>query len=304
MRYLKHGFCCSILIHIIIIGLILLISHGFTGTDRTPAIDLSILEAVNKDDGEGAAGLTQNIEPGMPSQETISDKISPVENYHENTNVTTVTENKIAYKEQRPEPIEPEPEIVPDEMPVDTSLVSYDEEETVQAYEDPLPDEVMPVDDIPVRQVEYTVAPTVFQENPYQSFAGSNQFYQGKSPDLNLSGPRGVSSEVQNSPGNGEPGEGLDSGGHYLKLNYGQIRNLLGNNLVYPKIARRMGWSGEVHVSFLLKIDGNIDEVLIEKSCGFPVLDKSAVKTIEKASPFPKPETDVRIIIPIAYNLD
>ena len=65
-----------------------------------------------------------------------------------------------------------------------------------------------------------------------------------------------------------------------------------------------MGWAGEVHVSFLLKMDGTVSDVSVEKSCGFPVLDKSAVKTVEKASPFPVPETEVRIIIPIAYNLD
>jgi len=79
---------------------------------------------------------------------------------------------------------------------------------------------------------------------------------------------------------------------------------LLGESLVYPKIARKMGWLGEVHVSFLLDTDGTVREVEIDKSCGFPVLDKCAVKTIKKASPLPESEVAVKIIIPIVYNLD
>lgn len=282
----------------------MLISNGFTEKVHTPAIDLSILASVNAAAGKGTDGFPPDMPPGTPSDEPSFDEIPPAEEYPDISNAPPVPENKTADREQRSEPAKPEPETIPEEIPVDIPQVSSDAEETAGVYEDSLPDDVRPDDNKFTDRAGDITAPVASHENVYQSFAGSDQLFQGIPADLNESGFSGGSPDARLSPGNGEPGDGLDSGGYYLKLNYGQIRNLLGNNLVYPKIARRMGWSGEVHVSFLLKMDGTVDEVLIVKSCGFPVLDKSAVKTIEKASPFPNPETDVRIMIPIAYNLD
>jgi TonB family protein len=50
--------------------------------------------------------------------------------------------------------------------------------------------------------------------------------------------------------------------------------------------------------------DGLVDNVEIKKSCGIPLLDKSALATVRNASPLPKPPMAIRISIPILYQLN
>ena len=181
MRYLKHGFCCSFIIHIIFIGLVLLISHGFTEKAHTPTIDLSILASVNVAAGEGTDGFPQD----MPSDEPSLDEIPPAEEYQGISSAPTVPENKTADREQRSEPAELEPETMPEEVPVEIPWVSSDAEETVEAYEDSLPDDVRPDDNKFTGRARDTATPVASHENVYQSFAGSGQLFQGIPADLN-----------------------------------------------------------------------------------------------------------------------
>jgi protein TonB len=92
-------------------------------------------------------------------------------------------------------------------------------------------------------------------------------------------------------------------GNAYLEANFDSIRNRLRESLVYPKIARKLGLSGEVIVSFLVLPNGTVQDVRIKKSCGIAVLDGSAMQTIENACPFPGPPAVARIVIPIIFQL-
>lgn len=51
---------------------------------------------------------------------------------------------------------------------------------------------------------------------------------------------------------------------------------------IYPNYARRMGWEGVVILRVLVDRQGSVQEVAVEKSSGFKILDESAVKTIRK----------------------
>lgn len=51
---------------------------------------------------------------------------------------------------------------------------------------------------------------------------------------------------------------------------------------VYPEYAREHGWEGIVILNVLVNKQGSPEQVLIEKSSGYKLLDQSAVKTVQK----------------------
>ncbi len=90
----------------------------------------------------------------------------------------------------------------------------------------------------------------------------------------------------------------------YLKAHYSYIKDLILKHLIYPAKARRMGWEGKVITSFIVSSAGNAKDVRIARSSGHQILDESAVRAINDASPFPKPPAEAQIIIPILYRLN
>jgi protein TonB len=89
----------------------------------------------------------------------------------------------------------------------------------------------------------------------------------------------------------------------YLREHFLYIKERILNQIVYPNLARRMGWHGKVLTSFVIHMDGTVSDIKILSSSGFKVLDENAVATIQDVSPFPKPPITARIIIPISYRL-
>ncbi|HHN66290.1 MAG TPA: energy transducer TonB [Nitrospirae bacterium] len=98
-----------------------------------------------------------------------------------------------------------------------------------------------------------------------------------------------------------ETGESLTN--RYVKRHFNYIRDMIQGNLSYPLIARRMGWTGRVIVSFIVCKDGRVENIKVVESSGIAILDRNAVETIKKVSPFPKPPVNARLIVPIAYVL-
>lgn len=90
----------------------------------------------------------------------------------------------------------------------------------------------------------------------------------------------------------------------YLKKNFSYIRDLIQKKIVYPRIARQMGWEGKVTVVFTICSDGRVKDVKIAQTSGIEILDRNALTTVKKASPFPKPPAEAQLIIPIVYRLD
>lgn len=75
-------------------------------------------------------------------------------------------------------------------------------------------------------------------------------------------------------------------------------------NIRYPQIARRMSWEGKATIFFVICEDGKIKNIEVVKSSGFEVLDKNAIETIKRTSPFPPPVVSAEIILPITYRLE
>lgn len=91
----------------------------------------------------------------------------------------------------------------------------------------------------------------------------------------------------------------------FLKENLSVISELIRSYLTYPVVARRMGWEGRVVVSFRLLPDGRIEDIRIEESSGYEVLDRNTLRVVRLASgEFPKPDRPVEIRLPVVYRLE
>ncbi|MFH2132944.1 MAG: energy transducer TonB, partial [bacterium] len=90
---------------------------------------------------------------------------------------------------------------------------------------------------------------------------------------------------------------------YYLQQHFKTIHEIVRKRIQYPKVARRMGWTGKVLVSFLVDKNGDVSDIEIVKSSGYPLLDKSAVSAIRRIACFPKPPMTAKIIIPINFEL-
>ncbi len=55
----------------------------------------------------------------------------------------------------------------------------------------------------------------------------------------------------------------------------------------YPYSARKNRLEGVVYLRFFLLSNGRVKDILLLRSSGFPILDRSALETVKKASPFP-----------------
>lgn len=91
----------------------------------------------------------------------------------------------------------------------------------------------------------------------------------------------------------------------YLHSKLGIISKIVQKHISYPYLARKMGWEGKVIISFLLTKEGKVSNFLIEKSSSYEILDQNAIETVKKcAKLFPLPPVDVKIKLPIIYQLN
>jgi protein TonB len=102
--------------------------------------------------------------------------------------------------------------------------------------------------------------------------------------------------------GNGENHE--IRANRYLREHFAYIRDLIAGRVVYPNVAVRMGWSGRVAVSFVIREDGDVEELRVAKTSGYPMLDADAVKTVRRSAPFPRPPVRARLVVPVEYMLN
>lgn len=83
-----------------------------------------------------------------------------------------------------------------------------------------------------------------------------------------------------------------------------KIRTAIFSHNQYPRLARTRRTEGEVIVEFILSQNGIMEELKIIESRAEEILQKSAIKAVEKAMKyFPTPPQRVRIRVPIVYSL-
>jgi protein TonB len=81
------------------------------------------------------------------------------------------------------------------------------------------------------------------------------------------------------------------------------LRAAIQRRVVYPDVARRMGWQGKVIVIFVLQKDGQVSDVRVQAGSGFASLDGSAQQAVERAAPLPPAGESVQIVMPIVFAL-
>ncbi len=90
----------------------------------------------------------------------------------------------------------------------------------------------------------------------------------------------------------------------YLKEHFVYIRDRITGRIVYPHLARKMGWGGQVKLAFVVCEDGGVNDVRVVESSGFGLLDRNAVDTVKSVAPFPSPPVRAEIRMAISYRLN
>lgn len=101
------------------------------------------------------------------------------------------------------------------------------------------------------------------------------------------------------------PNQAINLGSNHQNPFLAEIKRLIDAHNSYPRMARRMGLSGEVVVRMVLDDEGKIVELRVIESSSHAILDEQTIRAIQEASQsFPKPDRAYILDIPIAYQLN
>lgn len=90
----------------------------------------------------------------------------------------------------------------------------------------------------------------------------------------------------------------------YLEVNTQTIAELLQENLYYPRSARKKNITGKIIVKFTLGVDSRVYDIVVVES-NSDILSRAAIKTISDLSgSFPKPKSELTLLVPIGYRLN
>jgi len=105
-----------------------------------------------------------------------------------------------------------------------------------------------------------------------------------------------------------EAGAGEKAKSRYLAEHFAFIRDKILQRVTYPPLARRMGWQGKVVLSFQINRKGEVAEITLIQSSGYPELDEEGIATLRRASPFSPPpvtyEEKLEVEIPLVFRLE
>ncbi len=88
-----------------------------------------------------------------------------------------------------------------------------------------------------------------------------------------------------------------------------KLYNFLGTELIYPKASKKKKSQGRVITHFIVGKDGHISDIKIIKSSGDPLLDKEAIRVIEKMPKWDPGKRNgkpvkVKYTLPIVFKLN
>lgn len=86
----------------------------------------------------------------------------------------------------------------------------------------------------------------------------------------------------------------------------GRVLAALHKQRRYPRAAMAQRQQGIPYIRFTMDREGKVLSVRLERSCGFPELDREAVALARRASPLPKPPDDkpgdtLELVVPVEY---
>ena len=89
----------------------------------------------------------------------------------------------------------------------------------------------------------------------------------------------------------------------YAKMHFAYIRDVIASQLVYPPMAKKMGWDGRTVVTFIIMEDGGAKNIRVTESSGYKLLDKSAMEAVRNAAPFTRPPLQADITVPVSFRI-
>ena len=84
------------------------------------------------------------------------------------------------------------------------------------------------------------------------------------------------------------------------------LREKVARTLEFPRLAKRLGYSGTTHVAIALSKTGIVRDLKVSQPSGYEILDKAAIVTLQEVLQTTKPPESIEIeqlVIPIAFNL-
>ena len=81
----------------------------------------------------------------------------------------------------------------------------------------------------------------------------------------------------------------------------------LNQHFIYPKMAQKRNWQGKVLLSLRVSSSGKINNVQVNRSSGYSVLDQAAINSLMKVGNLPQISSwlpyDIDLNIPVIYQL-
>ena len=99
----------------------------------------------------------------------------------------------------------------------------------------------------------------------------------------------------------------LSSSAKYRKVR-AALQEALLPRFDYPSVARRRGWQGRVRIGLHVEADGDLTDIHLLESSGYPLLDRAAVKNVTELRTVPAVTqwlggNDMDVILPVRYEL-
>jgi len=92
---------------------------------------------------------------------------------------------------------------------------------------------------------------------------------------------------------------------NFVETNFAIIRNKVLANLIYPHIAKKMGFQGTTTIELQIDSLGNLLHVKLTKSSGKKLLDKAAISAGLKLknTKLPRPKNNTKVVLPIIFKI-
>ncbi|WP_153768852.1 TonB family protein [Labrenzia sp. CE80] len=253
---------------------------------------------------------TSPLKPQEPLRTVQPVVASPVQNIQESSEpvetkqvATKTAETPFVPPQQQEAVLKPEvSEVEPEKVePLDAEPLETEPLETAELSENP------PSDAIPVPQLR---PKPLVQDLPKPTKTAQKTPKKAKKAKKKQSSPAGAggnSNQTAQKGGAKNSGKGSSAGNAKVSNYPGKVARKLRRSLRYPSAAKRKRLTGNVHVSFSVDSAGRASRIRIARSSGSSILDKAAVETVRRASPFPKipPEAQRKrwaFTVPLAFR--
>lgn len=212
--------------------------------------------------------------------------------------------------EVQPNPFAKEAQQQPRETPNVTELPP------IQAMEQPSTVQQQAQVVVPMVEMEKSIVPQPYASNVLGSSPSDEKVEQViEAPDANhLPQVATVSQEPRTSSQSAEPAQPVTKMVQQptvARADYGWLIESLGTRLAelkrYPATARNNGLEGKVLLRAVIRADGQLTEVSVQKSSGHEELDAAAMQTMRDASPLKLYQelgrAQIAITVPLVYTL-